>query len=329
VERQVPGGVPGVLPLVGHRDDVVVVEVLPLAVASGPAADRRRRPGGIAVEPAANVVVEELLAPQQPREGLPHDSPRVVGQMGGDDGGVELVGLALAAREHPVELAAQHHGGRRRIAQAQPDGRAGPGGEGEPVARGGLGADAIGVDRVLAAVHDVVVDTVLHEGAGVGRAPQPGLVRVVVSEQQLGLALAAQPPATQFGVRHLDRRLTDDGPQARPRRRGVPGPCVAEPQRGQQVQLGRLGPAIGDGHPHQDVLGGGLRVFHGHVEVPVLGKDAGVEQLVLGRPAVAPPVLLHERRVGEGRLRVLVERAHVGVGRRRVDIEVVFLHVLA
>ena len=27
VEREIPGGVPGILPLVGHRDDVGVVEV--------------------------------------------------------------------------------------------------------------------------------------------------------------------------------------------------------------------------------------------------------------------------------------------------------------
>ena len=41
VERQVPGGVPGVLPLVGHRHDVVVEHVEPRLVAASPA---RRRP---------------------------------------------------------------------------------------------------------------------------------------------------------------------------------------------------------------------------------------------------------------------------------------------
>ena len=34
VEREVPRGVPRVLPLVGHRDDVRVVEMRPLAVPS-------------------------------------------------------------------------------------------------------------------------------------------------------------------------------------------------------------------------------------------------------------------------------------------------------
>ena len=45
VERQVPGGVPGVLPLVGHRDDVAVVEVRPLGWLRPAEALRRRRPG--------------------------------------------------------------------------------------------------------------------------------------------------------------------------------------------------------------------------------------------------------------------------------------------
>ncbi len=43
VEGQVPGRVPGVLPRVGHRDDVEAVHVPPGAVAPVPAAGRRRR----------------------------------------------------------------------------------------------------------------------------------------------------------------------------------------------------------------------------------------------------------------------------------------------
>ena len=48
VEGQVPGGVPRVLPLVGHRDDVAVVEVRPLVVAAREALGRRRRVGRVA-----------------------------------------------------------------------------------------------------------------------------------------------------------------------------------------------------------------------------------------------------------------------------------------
>ena len=49
VERQIPGRVPGILPLVRHRDDVGVVEVRPLVIAAAPALGRRRRLQRIAV----------------------------------------------------------------------------------------------------------------------------------------------------------------------------------------------------------------------------------------------------------------------------------------
>ena len=42
LERQVPGGIPGVLPSVGHRDDVAVVQVLPVVVAMVPPLGWRR-----------------------------------------------------------------------------------------------------------------------------------------------------------------------------------------------------------------------------------------------------------------------------------------------
>ncbi|MNK95739.1 hypothetical protein D3C87_1159880 [compost metagenome] len=37
VKRQIPGGIPGVLPFIRHRDDVVVEHVGPFAVAHAPA----------------------------------------------------------------------------------------------------------------------------------------------------------------------------------------------------------------------------------------------------------------------------------------------------
>ena len=73
VECQVPRRVPRVLPLVGHRDHVVVVEVPPCRVAPVQAARRRCRLPGIAVEPPGDVVVVELLRPQHAAERLAHD----------------------------------------------------------------------------------------------------------------------------------------------------------------------------------------------------------------------------------------------------------------
>src|SRR5262249_53983456 len=64
-------------------------------------------------------------------------------------------------------------------------------------------------------------------------------------------------------------------------------------------------------------------------EVAVAVEYAGVDQLVLGRSPIPPPALLDEPCVGELGLRILVEELHVRVCRCRIEIKVVFLHVLA
>ena len=87
--------------------------------------------------------------------------------------------------------------------------------------------------------------------------------------------------------------------------------------------------AIVDADLNQDVLGRFLRVFHEHIEIPVLVKDAGVEQFVLGL-LPAPTAIGHDQLIiGIGRLRILVQILHVGVRRRAVEVEVIFLHILA
>ena len=112
VEGEVPGGIPGVLPLVGHRDDVAVVEVRPLVVAARQALGRRRGVGRVALQPAAHVEVEELLGPQHPGERLAQDE-RLVGRgRGGGQLGIEGVGLPLAGRHDLGEVVS--HAARRR-----------------------------------------------------------------------------------------------------------------------------------------------------------------------------------------------------------------------
>ena len=104
MERQIPRGIPRILPLVGHGDDVGVVEVRPFAVAAVFAFGGRRRLVRVAVNPFRHVVVEELFRPNHPGERLTLDVARVgVGdvllQLG-----VELVGLAAALGEDGVEV---------------------------------------------------------------------------------------------------------------------------------------------------------------------------------------------------------------------------------
>ena len=61
VKGKVPRRVPWVLPLVGDRDNVAVVEMRPLAVASVLPAFGRRRLSRIAIEPMFNTEMNELL----------------------------------------------------------------------------------------------------------------------------------------------------------------------------------------------------------------------------------------------------------------------------
>ncbi len=110
VEAQVPGGEPGVLPLVRHGHDVEGVEAAPPAVAPVGPAGRRRRLGRIAVQPAGDVVVVELLAPQHPGERLPHHHRLVGRRPRRGQLGVELVRLGPPLRHYPVELTAQRGG---------------------------------------------------------------------------------------------------------------------------------------------------------------------------------------------------------------------------
>src|SRR5690242_15137893 len=65
------------------------------------------------------------------------------------------------------------------------------------------------------------------------------------------------------------------------------------------------------------------------VPVALLGEDASVEQIERRVVAAATAVLGGKPRIGVFRLRVLVEIAQPAVARRRIDVEVVFLDVLA
>ena len=94
VKRQVPCGVPGILPFVGHGDDVGVVQMRPLVIAAVAALRRRRRIARIAFEPLLHHVVIELLGPQHAGKALAHDILRVRRKVLRDDGGVKFVGLA-------------------------------------------------------------------------------------------------------------------------------------------------------------------------------------------------------------------------------------------
>src|SRR5262249_52948119 len=65
VECQIPRRIPGKLPIVGHENDIVVVQVSPFVIPPAASLRRRGRAGGISFEPGAHIVVVGLLRPEQ------------------------------------------------------------------------------------------------------------------------------------------------------------------------------------------------------------------------------------------------------------------------
>jgi hypothetical protein len=77
VKRQIPGGVPGVLPLIGHRDDVAIKHVEPLGIANLALQVAEERMTVVFLKPQVNVKVVKLLRPKHPSQRLPVDQSLV------------------------------------------------------------------------------------------------------------------------------------------------------------------------------------------------------------------------------------------------------------
>src|SRR5262245_22058685 len=104
MKSQVPTGVPGIFPAVGHQDYVIVAQMLPGVIAAAPACFRRRWFGRIARQPAKDIVVIELLGPQQTGKGLPLHETLISGELSGMHGLIERIGFRGAPGEDGVEI---------------------------------------------------------------------------------------------------------------------------------------------------------------------------------------------------------------------------------
>ena len=109
----------------------------------------------------------------------------------------------------------------------------------------------------------------------------------------------------------------------------LPAPGVAEYQLRQHVQRRRFGAPVECGDAHQHIVDTGLGVFDENVEIPVIVERTRIQQLVFRRTDSAPPVLGNEIRIGERSLRIFVEHLEVGMRRRRIQVVIELLDVLA
>ena len=73
MERQIPGGIPRILPFVRHGDNVTVEQMRPFTIAAVATRLRRRRLVRIAADPVLNGIMIKLFAHQQTSERLAGD----------------------------------------------------------------------------------------------------------------------------------------------------------------------------------------------------------------------------------------------------------------
>jgi hypothetical protein len=95
------------------------------------------------------------------------------------------------------------------------------------------------------------------------------------------------------------------------------------------VEGGRLRAAVGGRDADGDILLIGLGIFDENVEIPVVVKDAGVDQFVFHSLSNPRLIFSHELGIGKRPVRIAVEQAHGGMRGSIVDVKVVVLHILA
>ena len=104
MESQVPRRIPGILPLVGHGDDVTVEHMKPLGIAGLPLFRSQYRMSVVLEQPFVEVEIVILFGPQHARQRLAVYAPLILGEVLRRDAIVELVSLGQTRGKDFVEL---------------------------------------------------------------------------------------------------------------------------------------------------------------------------------------------------------------------------------
>ena len=145
----------------------------------------------------------ELLGPEHAGERLPHHVGCVGIEVRGNHARVEFIGFLPPRCKDGVKALPERFG-RRRCAEAQSNRNRGAGFHGQGIVGRDLGARVLGVDGLLDAVDDVVVNPVLDVRRPVRHANQPLGVRLVLGEKQRGRAVGIEEALAELRVRHRD-----------------------------------------------------------------------------------------------------------------------------
>src|SRR5712691_1235186 len=171
VESEIPGGVPGVFPLVWHGDDITVEEMLPVVIAPVPAVRRRCRVQGIPFEPVLDHIVEELLGPEEASIGLAHHLVFCFPKSCWDTTGIETVGLTTTLHHYAVEVSAEYAWRRLMLGiETQSEVHFTPGWHLTPVVERCFRAACRRINRRRLAMHDVGIESVFDIGGRIGQA---------------------------------------------------------------------------------------------------------------------------------------------------------------
>ena len=141
------------------------------------------------------------------------------------------------------------------------------------------------VHRIEFSAYYVAMDRVFDISADVRCAEHAFIVGLIFCEQQRDISFAVEEAVAQLGAsgrydaasRFPSAHLFQD----RFRRTRPPGPGVAKPESGQNMESGGLRAAIHYSDLDQDILRRVFGVFHKHVKVAVAIEDAGLQQFIL------------------------------------------------
>ena len=228
----------------------------------------------VLAQPAVDVVLVVLLAPQQPGQRLAHHQrARRRSSVERDDRRVERVGLVAAGVQHPIEVRTQ------RVARCRAARSGAPGSRRSrrrgPPARGGRRTlvpvrAGFTASARRATTKSLIASLTCAEAFG---APNRRSLLVSFSQNSSGAEASARsshsPSSGCDGARAPPSAAVSVGL----RDLAAPRPRVAEPQRREQVQRRRLRAAVVRGDQHEDVVVGALGVLDDHVEVAVLVED--------------------------------------------------------
>ena len=95
------------------------------------------------------------------------------------------------------------------------------------------------------------------------------------------------------------------------------------------MQQRRLRPTIDGRDFDENIVGIRLGVFNQNIEVAIVVKHAGIDQIKFRRVSTTTAVLFNKLRIRKRGLRIFVEIFHVGVRGCAIEVEKILFHVLA